>query len=160
MHDASQPRPEQMGTHAPPLPAREGRRRRWWEPHEHPGAVQRQEQLWQERRGGRIPGGALRQETAQSKGRGSQTPQPSSAWEPAYRQWGPGQNTSCRCLGRGCLAKGMSSMTCALPAGSLVGRGSAGSDSPGVGGRAERHRGARGERSTDMGFLNNQNALK
>ena len=126
--------------------AGEGRRKRCWEHHVNadPASMQKQEQQQQERRGGDRRRAQLRQERARLRGEASPTPRPSSAWESGCRHWGPGQNTSCRRPGGGHLAKAMPSATNALPAGSSVGRGSAGSDSTGVGapGRGQgRHRG-------------------
>lgn len=81
------------GTYAPTLPVGEGRRKRWWEPHEHPGYKCRlgssdaeQEQQGQQRGKDRQGGAPLRQQRVQFEWEGSQTLQPSSAWEPACLQ--------------------------------------------------------------------------
>ena len=103
----------------------------------HPAAMQKQEHAGKE--GGETGGAPLQQKRAREA---NPTPQPGGL---ARGQRGPGQNPSCGGPGRGHPAKAMPLVTNALPAGSSVGRGSAGSDSTGVGGpgqrAGQRHRG-------------------
>lgn len=150
-----------MGRAHAPNPAAEGRKGCRQPEHPHQCTPRGNAEAGARRKGGR---GERRSSAAAGElTRPTRHPSPAQPGGLARGQRGPGQNPSCGGPGRGRPAKAMPSVTNALPAGSSVGRGSAGSDSTGVGGPPGRGQGRdtegmRGERGTDMGFRNNQNA--